>query len=357
MRIVFCWTDISGYMAACWRALARIEGVEVSVLAFAGGGPGFATDLMQGLDHELLDDSTRDDPARVAQMVSERRPDIVVIAGWMHPPYRRLSRHPALDHARFILAMDTPWRGDWRQRMARWRLWPLLRRMDRVVVPGERGWQYARNLGLPERRIERGLYGVDEARLRDCLSEREKRDESWPRRMVFVGRYAPEKGVDVLLDAYQRYRRAHREPFELSCCGKGPLGERLRGVEGVTDYGFVQPDSLSQTLSEHGVFVLPSRYDPWPLALVEACAAGLPVICTSACGSAVELIRPYHNGLVVPTADADALAHAMSWMHQHAQDLPRMGARAQPFAAAYSAQLWAQRWSQICRQLLDRADT
>ena len=34
MKVLFCWTDISGYMAACWRALASREGVDLHVLAY-----------------------------------------------------------------------------------------------------------------------------------------------------------------------------------------------------------------------------------------------------------------------------------------------------------------------------------
>jgi glycosyltransferase involved in cell wall biosynthesis len=78
----------------------------------------------------------------------------------------------------------------------------------------------------------------------------------------------------------------------------------------------------------------------------------LPVICTEACGSAVELIRPYYNGIPVATGDPDSLASAMRWMHDHSDRLPQMGRRGTELAAAYSAQAWAQRWYEAARQCL-----
>ena len=62
-----------------------------------------------------------------------------------------------------------------------------------------------------------------------------------------------------------------------------------------TDRGFVQPADQAAIWAEHGAFALASRYDPWPLVIVEACAAGLPVIHSEACGSAVELVRPVRH--------------------------------------------------------------
>jgi glycosyltransferase involved in cell wall biosynthesis len=97
------------------------------------------------------------------------------------------------------------------------------------------------------------------------------------------------------------------------------------------------------------VFVLASHFDPWPLVVVESSAAGLPVLCTESCGSAVELVRSYFNGLTVATADIDALAGGMRWMHDHAGELSEMGRRGRELAAAYSAQMWAVRWSQATR--------
>jgi len=121
----------------------------------------------------------------------------------------------------------------------------------------------------------------------------------------------------------------------------------LDTVDGIEDRGFVQPADQQQLLAEHGAFLLPSRYDPWPLVLVEACAAGLPIVCSEACGSAVELVRPMFNGFRVPTENAARFADAMTWLHRHYDELPAMGARSRSFAAAHDAKVWARYWSEV----------
>jgi glycosyltransferase involved in cell wall biosynthesis len=160
----------------------------------------------------------------------------------------------------------------------------------------------------------------------------------------------------VLVYGYRMYRelaaKAGEDPWPLTCCGTGPLAHLLEEQPGIENLGFVQPDAMRQQMTRAGVFVLPSRYDPWPLAIVEACAAGLPVIATEACGSTVELVRPEYNGFLIPTGDAQALADAMLRAHQQLDRLPEYGIRANQFAAAYSAQVWADRMMAIFEEVV-----
>jgi glycosyltransferase involved in cell wall biosynthesis len=137
----------------------------------------------------------------------------------------------------------------------------------------------------------------------------------------------------------------------------GPLAADLDGIAGVTDLGFVQPNEMPARWQAAGAFVIPSLFDPWPLALVEAASAGLPIIASEACGSSVEVLRQDFNGLRVPTGDARALAAAMLTMHHRQKDLPLWGERARGLAAPYSAETWSQRWEGHLRAALaERAE-
>ncbi|MGB7160679.1 MAG: glycosyltransferase family 4 protein [Tepidisphaeraceae bacterium] len=350
MRVVICWTQISGYMAACWRALAAREGIELLVVAFRTRGSGnvrFGDEVMAGVPCQLLGESDAANAAHVKSLVLGHRPDVVVIAGWMHPPYVALASEPQLAGARFVMGMDTPWRGSLRQRFARLKIGRYLDRMDKVVVAGERSWQFARMLKVPERKIARGVYGIDYATLAPIAAARAARPGGWPKRFLFTGRYEPVKGIDILVEAYARYRASIADPWPLTCCGAGARRELLLGQPGIEDRGFVQPADLPAVLVEHGAFVIASRFDPWPLVVVEACAAGLPVICTEACGSAVEVVRSHYNGLPVATESADALAQAFRWMHARHDLLPEMGRRSTALAAPYAAEVWADRWQAL----------
>lgn len=345
-KIVFCWSDISGYMAACWRELKSCSDIEIFVIAFqARTETAFSDQLMQGIPCRLLDIQERQDSNFINRLVLAESPDVLVLCGWLHKPYRQLAFAPEFSQTALVMTMDTPWWGTSKQHLASWFLRSYLQRMDSVVVAGERSWQYASRLGIQPAKIARGVYGIDF----DAWSPLwEKRLQSeWPRSFLFVGRYVPIKGVDVLVKAYQIYRSQVSHPWNLVCCGQGALESKLEGQPGIENRGFLQPTEMPQVWQSAGAFILPSRFDPWPLALIEAAAAGLPIICTDACGSAVEVIRPWYNGLTIPQEDPTALAQAMLTLHQQYAELSIWGKRSQHLAAPYAANIWAKRWQQI----------
>ncbi|MBC8108798.1 MAG: glycosyltransferase family 4 protein [Anaerolineae bacterium] len=350
MNVVICWSHISGYAAACWRALIeRTAGTDVNVQLMAwesnsaGSNIAFDPQLVAGLPIRLLSRSEISNYELIRDHVTSFKPDVVVVPGWMHEPYIRLAKSPELSRAKKIMYVDTPWRGTWRQRMARLQIGSYVDMLDGVIVAGERAFQFMRHLKIPERKIYRGTYGIDFAAMQRAFDGRAQQP-AWPRKFLFMGRYHPDKGIDVLLAGYRRYRERITDAWPLSCCGMGPMADQVKSTAGVTDHGFVDPRRTADVMQEHGAFVLASAYDPWPLVIVEACAAGLPVIHSEACGSAVELVRPYYNGIGVATGDADAIARAMLWCHEHVERLPEMGRRGRALAAAYAAPVWAKRW-------------
>ena len=78
-------------------------------------------------------------------------------------------------------------------------------------------------------------------------------------------------------------------------------------------------------LAEAAVFVLPSRFEGMPNALLEAVAAGLAVIVTDASPGPLEVVEPGVSGLVVPSDDPVALAVAMTSLASDPDRCKRMG--------------------------------
>jgi glycosyltransferase involved in cell wall biosynthesis len=352
LRVTFCWLEISGYMAACWRALAARPGIELSVIALRSGESGslaaFDDATMAGVPARLLTRAEAADADRVRSLCVESAPNVLVIPGWAHPPYMRLAADPAFRAATRVMAMDTPWTGALRQHLGRYRLASYSRRFHRALVAGERAAWYARRLGFTPGQIVRGVYGYDDD-LFAPVSARRAAAGPWPRSCVYIGGYAPTKGVVGLGAAYKAYRAAVSDPWPLDCHGHGPLAHLLTG-DGIRVGPFVQPRDQPAVLAKAGVSILASRYEPWGVAVAEAMAAGLPVICTDAVGASVELLRPYYNGLLVAPDDAPALARAMRWAHDHYDQLPELGRRARELAQPFAARNWAERFAQIAQE-------
>ena len=356
MRVVFCWSQISGYMAACWREFAKYDGIDVSILAYRSGQRGtnakFNDDVMKGLDCTLLDADERGDSQFIIDKVKSLKPDVLVVPGWINPAYCKVVLDPEIrSSTSIIMGMDTPYQNTFRQNYGGWLKRGYFQCIDRVVVTGERSWQLARVLGFEEYKIRRGVYGVDTGRLAPAWESRSNNPDGWPKKFLYIGRFAKVKAIDLLAEAYQQYRDQVEDPWPLVCCGTGEMEDILTSLPGVDCRGFLQPDRIPDVMAECGAMVLPSKFDPWPLVIVESCAGGLPVLCTEACGSSVELIRPYYNGLAVTTGNTQAFRDGMVWMHNQYDSLEQMGARSREMAAGYSAEMWALRWYNYIHEL------
>lgn len=348
-RVVFCWSHIPGYMAPCWRELTKTIDARVIALPPGPGEPPVAPDLLDGYSVELLAEGEIDESASVLERVRRHDPQVLVVSGWAHASYRDAVAWAQRHEIPVVMCMDNPWRSI--VRTAARRLWSrkFLRSMYAVVVPGERGRHYAERLGVSTSKIHTGLYGIDYKQLAAAIDSR-ARDEP-PRRFLFMGQLNRRKGVDVLLRAYGIYRERSPEAWALTVCGVGPMESDVIGQQGVHFEGFVAPRDQPELLARHGVFVMLSRFDPWPLAIVEASAAGLPVVCTAACGSAVEVVRDRYSGLVLQEATVERVVWALSEFEQtSSSQLLAMGLSASRLAAAYSAEMWAARWHSLLSQ-------
>lgn len=348
-KVVFCYPIVNGYIAACWRELASDPRIDLSIISFASqktDSVGFHTSIMCGLDHHLLEPKSKRDPKKVARLVEELNPDMLFVSGWAYPAFRKLYLDSALAKVPIAMLMDNQFRGDLRQMAGRYLLHRVLRRINCLFVTGERSHQLARYWAVPEEKIVRGCVSVDYASLSPLLAQRIE-NGIWPKSFLYVGRYVREKSLDVLVEAYKIYRDECLDPWPLRCAGMGPESDLLKAVPGIEDLGFVAPEQLGRHWVNAGCFVLASRFDPWPLVVVEAGAAGLPIIATDICGSTVENVHHLFNGYIAPTSDARQIANGMKYMHTHHSSLLDMGRSSQQFAAAYSAEIWAKRVKEI----------
>jgi glycosyltransferase involved in cell wall biosynthesis len=157
-------------------------------------------------------------------------------------------------------------------------------------------------------------------------------------RVVTVGRLLPNKGVDLLLRAVA-VAGEQGARLALTIVGAGEDEPRLRGLAatlGLTDVewsGFVEPHDLPAKLARADVFAFPSLGDTFGIALLEAAAAGLPLVASPHAGAAHDLVENAGTGIVVDPHDTVALAGALAAFAQDAELRRRTGRSAHELAA------------------------
>lgn len=151
------------------------------------------------------------------------------------------------------------------------------------------------------------------------------------RRIVTVANLRKEKAHEVLLEAFIHVLRCHPDA-ELWIVGGGARFDELTALATQLGIGsrtrfLGHRDDVAALLAESDIFVLPSRSEASPSGIIEAMAAGLPVIATSV-GGIVELVQDGGNGVLVPPDEPAKLARALIQLidsPERAADLARAG--------------------------------
>jgi alpha-maltose-1-phosphate synthase len=143
-----------------------------------------------------------------------------------------------------------------------------------------------------------------------------------PPRITFVGSSLERKGGRLLLELHQRHLRSR---CILTLVTRDRVDPGLHGVEVRND---IHPGDgqLESVLAETDVFVFPSAIDKSPNAVLEAMAAGLPVVALSVAG-VPEMVEHAVTGLLVPESDEAALVVAISSLLDDQAESRRMGER------------------------------
>ena len=320
MKILFAWTGVTSYMADCWRSLRQAAGVELRIVVeLADSGKAFAAEkTLAGLDCVCVEKNGPEDSWKKV-LRGGWRPDVVFAGGWRSPTTRNVVS--LFSDVPKVFCLDMPWRWLPRCIAARFVLRGFMHKFAAVFVPGALSAKYARWLGFPDDSIFRRLYAVDQAKFRRAVAANGDGCRSG---FLFVGRFSPEKRVDLVEAAYARYRA-------------------LGGTWGIDYYGqggkFAQADEMPGVYASHACLLLASSFDPWPLVMLEAKSASMDVVASSRCGNCVEL-----GARTVRYGDVEAMARAMlSVEHEW-----RGGCAPASDIGAYDCAAWATRVLEIC---------
>lgn len=171
---------------------------------------------------------------------------------------------------------------------------------------------------------------------------------------LFVGRLSPEKGIGILLTAWEKLRGK----VDLKIVGDGPLAPqvvkdvgRLPGVEWLERK---PSDEVYELMGKAKMLIFPSEwYETFGRVAVEAFAKGTPVIAANI-GAVAELVESGRTGLNFRPGDPDDLAVKVEWALTHPAELARMRQEAR---AEFEAKYTAEQNYQMLMEIYERVGT
>ena len=332
------------YNAPLFREIAERRRVEVRVFyGWRGSTGGAAFDrgfgelvewdipLLEGYPHEFLENRSKDpgthwfggiDCPDAIRSIDDWGPDAILVYGWSFRTHlqaikRYYGRIPVLFRGDSTLIDEVP--GVRRLLRRAW-LRHVYRHINLALYVGRHNREYFEAHGLDQRQMCHVPYSIDADFFADPNGVHRVEAEEWRGELgiqrdspviLFVGKLAPVKAPELLLQAYGAMSSGHAH---LVFCGDGPLREQLmRHAEGqvrVHFLGFQNQSRMPAVYRLGDLLVLPSRSETWGLAVNEALACGRRVVVSDRAGCAGD-VSGHEACTVFRSGDVDALSQVL----------------------------------------------
>jgi glycosyltransferase involved in cell wall biosynthesis len=176
--------------------------------------------------------------------------------------------------------------------------------------------------------------------------------------MLAAGRMSPQKGFDMLVKAWAQVAHDHPDWRLRICAGAGHKSMREKVEKLLAEHDLDGSVSLEPAARDLGgemdkcsVFVMSSRFEGFPLILLEAMSKGMAVVSFDCPTGPADIIDDHRNGLLVPEKDVSALAVAMGELASDAELRRRVSPAAVETAGTYSMAAIGAQWDDLLREL------
>jgi glycosyltransferase involved in cell wall biosynthesis len=310
MKILYLYAEVMGYTMATIRELAE-RGNEVHVVHW--DHKKLTPYKAPVVPNVFMYSRSEHSVEQIKNLAKNIVPGVTVVSGWMDKGYMHVAKQLRLEGLPVAIGLDSHWHG----RLNQWltlilgQVGYFSRFYSHAWVAGLYQFEYARRLGFEKKNIIYDLYSADLSLFNKAYNDsKENKQNNYPHRFLFVGRFEPVKGLDVLLQAWQQLG-AKKGDWELHLIGNGSLKAQIAATAGVVIKDFMQPEQLMQEVATAGCFLLPSRGEPWGVVVHEFAAAGLPLIVSDVVGASSAFLISGLNGFNFKVNDSKDLADRM----------------------------------------------
>ena len=206
----------------------------------------------------------------------------------------------------------------------------LLRSVSAFVAMAEGSVKELRDIGTPERKVFQMVNGINVQSFDRDVAVGDAELEKEQIKVIFTGRFVPQKGLSELLKAWAALNRDEKlNGAVLQLVGDGPdlcmleqLSKELEMEESVQFMGF--RDDVPSLLKQASIFVLPSHVEGNSNSILEAMAASLPIVATDVGGTSMQVGKAAKDW-IVPAHDVQALSRCLAEMISSEELRMKMG--------------------------------
>ncbi len=170
------------------------------------------------------------------------------------------------------------------------------------------------------------------------------------KQVLAVGRYEPQKGFDLLLQAWQQVQRKHPD-YTLAIYGAGdptPYRRQAQELKIENSCQFNAPvDNIAEKYMESEIFVLSSRFEGFGMVITEAMSCGIPSVSFACPCGPKDIIDDNEDGFLVENGNIDKLAEKICYLIEHPETRHQMGVRARNNARRFRLENIMQQWEQL----------
>ncbi len=375
MRVAVIFDNFGPYHLA--RLSAAAQRCDIVAIETAGKSGEYAWDsggLVEGVSRTTLlpgtsgDYSARDIARAMEGALGALRPHVIAIPGWHDRAGLSALRWARRHHIPVVIMSDS--NADDAPRI--WFREIIKRQVVSLcssgLTAGSRAAHYLEQLGMSRDVMSLGYDTVDNvyfaagaAVARADPVGTGARLHVPERYLLACSRFVAKKNLPFLITAYAAYAKGRgAAALPLVLLGDGELRDglyalaRQQGVEKLVHFpGFVRYHEMPAYYGLAVGFVLASTVDQWGLVVNEAMAAGLPVLVSSRCGCATDLVVDGDNGFTFDPTDSAALVQGFEAV-AHGDNAAAMGARSKEIIADWGVDRFAAGLIEAAQCALDR---
>lgn len=355
LKVLFHVYNISGYLVACLKELAKHADIAVIETPCKGIEKGSLYKLVRWIDRNSINN-----PCDIDVALGDFRPDVFFCGGWADKVCVEYAKLLHKRGVKTVILVDTPWQAKVRQFVhCLYSRFYLTNKFDYAWVAGAPQERYMRYLGFPLERVRRGYYCADTPKFAPIGEERAKRfaeTKTWPHVFLYVGRYIAVKNMRRMERAFLKaVEQMPESDWTLRCIGSGELWDERTIHPRIEHLGYKRPDEIQEFIKGAGCFVLPSIYEPWGVVVHEAALMGLPVACSNKVQAATKYLKAstdegVGNGFVFdPETEDDMTFSFLKIMRASDAVLAAMGRNSHMIGMSYTTAEWARQVEEMSK--------